>query len=44
MFLIITLGALVTVHIAADDELTSRDKFLMVIALGVILGVTSLFV
>jgi hypothetical protein len=43
MPLIMILGCLLTVGIASSDRLTSKDKVMMVIVLGTILGIISLF-
>lgn len=43
MPLIIMTGALLTIYIATQDDLPSRDKFAAVVILGIICGVASLY-
>ena len=43
MILILVLGTLLTVWIASDDRLYTKDKFLMVVTLAIIMGLATLF-
>ena len=43
MALILITGCLLAAGISISDRLTSRDKFMMVVVLGIVCGVASLF-
>jgi hypothetical protein len=43
MTLILVLGCLLAAGIAINDRLTDLDKILMVVVLGIICGIASLF-
>lgn len=43
MTLILTLGCLIAAGIAASERTSSKDKFLLIVMLGIVCGVASLF-